>query len=586
MLSVQASGFAPLALPNLVVPAGAEPWDLGTAFLKAGAALEGLVVEKDGSPVSGARVRVLPEETEKGRPPTGENAQVATNEDGRFILADQLAGMPCRLEILASGFLPVLTPAVVPPTSEPVTVVLAPSSQVSGTVLAGGNPVGGAVVVAAMQDGVPLSSRRFYTVSDTDGRFLLEDLEPGNLALTASAEGYAESHPVLLSLPAEERRDGVEIHLTAGGTVSGIVSSKAGTALEGTVIEAFPEDNGANVSTPSRRKVLSDHAGRFRLAGLQPGAWLFSAIHPEFARKVTRRQIGSGDHPLDFVLASGSEISGLVTDEDNQPLPGVQILLIQEGGGATQLSLLPAVRQREAISQANGSFQITGVEDGSYRLRALKAGLAPTELAETLSIASAPVEGIVLRLKQGSSISGRLLGLPYDELARIKVFAFRTDGGSAQGEIDPTGGYHILDLEPGQWGVVAKVEETGKRAIGEVLVGREPANLDLDFANGFMLSGILRVDGRPTGGAVVRLRSPKNGGASVTTQIEGVFRFTGLAKGSYSFEVPATGLRHVEEIDLSSDREVHLDLTATAINDRARKSQPLVVEKKQQPRDL
>jgi hypothetical protein len=588
ILSVRASGFAPLLLPGLVVPAGAEPWDLGTAFLTSGATIEGRVVKRDGSPVSGASVRVLSEQVEKSHSPVEADARATTDEEGRFTLADQLAEMPCRLEVIAPGFLPLLTPAVVPPTSKPITIVVAPSCQVSGTVLADGGPVAGAVVVAAIQDGSPLSGRSFYTASDADGHFLLQDLEPGHLVLTASAEGYAESRHVALTLPAEERRDGIEINLEAGGTVSGTVSSKAGRFLEGAVIEAFPEAGGGDSTAASRRKGVSDRAGHFRLAGLQPGLWSFGASHPEFARKVARRQIGSGDHPLDFVLASGTEIAGMVTDEDGKPIPGAQILLNQEGRSATGLDPLPPAQRREVVSQANGSFRLTGVEDGSYRLRASKAGFAPAEPAETIAIAGVPVEGMVLRLKQGSAINGHLLGLPHNELAWTEVLAFRADGRSAaHGEVDPTGGYHIPDLEPGPWSVVAETEETGKRAIGQVLLGKEPASLDLDFARGLVLSGTLRIDGRPAGGAVVRLRSPENGGASVMTQIEGAFRFTGLAQGSYSLEVevPATGLRHVEEIDLSSDREVHLDL-ATAISDRRGKPRPLVVQGSQQPRDL
>jgi hypothetical protein len=571
-LSVRATGFAPLALPGLVVPAGAKPWDLGTAFLRPGVTIEGRVVQGDGSPVPDARVRVLSEEAEKGRSPAEgspdeASAQAATDEEGRFTLADQPAGMPCRLEVVAEGFLPVLTPDVVPPTPEPITVVVAPSSQVSGTVLAGDSPVAGAVVVAAVDDGTPLSGRRFYASSEADGHFLLRNLEPGRLILTASAEGYAESRRVRVALPAGGRRDDLEIHLETGGTVSGTVSTRTGAPLDGTVIEAFAEAPGRDGAIPGRRTATSDRAGRFRLAGLEPGPWIFSASHPELARKVARRRIGTGDHPLDFVLDPGSEIAGTVTDRGGTPVAGAQILL-SPAGGAAGGGPLPPARGREVVSQAGGSFRFTGVEDGSYRLRASKTGFAPDEPAETLAVAGAPIAGKVLRLLPGSSIRGRLLGLSQDELARVEVFASQSAGKSARSEVDPTGGYRLLDLEPGPWFVVAEVEETGKRAAGQVLLGREPADLDLDFAGGVVLSGTLAVDGRPTAGAIVQLASAGNGGASMTTRIDGAFRFTGLAEGSYSLrvEVPATGLRHVQEIDLSADHEIHLDLTTTAVN--------------------
>jgi len=566
-LSVRATGFAPLALPGLVVPAGAKPWDLGTAFLKPGVTIEGRVVQGDGSPVPDARVRVLSEEAEKGRSPAEASAQAATDEEGRFTLADQPAGTPCRLEVVAAGFLPVLTPDVVPPTPEPVTVVVAPSSQISGTVLAGGSPVAGAVVVAAVDDGTPLSGLRFYASSEADGHFLLRDLEPGGLLLSASAEGYAESRRVRVTLPAGGRRDDLEIHLETGGTVSGTVSTRTGAPLDGATIEAFAEAPGRDGAIPGGRTATSDRAGRFRLAGLEPGPWIFSASHPELARKVVRLRIGTGDHPLDFVLDPGSEIAGTVTNQGGTPVAGAQILL-SPAGGAAGGGPLPPAQGREVVSQADGSFRFIGVEDGSYRLRASKTGFAPDEPAEILAVAGAPIAGKVLRLVPGSSIRGRLLGLPQNELARVEVFASQSAEKTARGEVDPTGGYRLLDLEPGPWFVVAEVEETGKRAAGQVLLGGEPADLDLDFAGGVVLSGTLTVDGRPTAGAIVQLASAGNGGASMTTRIDGTFRFTGLAEDSYSLrvEVPATGLRHVQQIDLSADREIHLDLTTTAVN--------------------
>jgi hypothetical protein len=461
-----------------VVPTGSEPWDLGTAFLATGVAIEGRVVQDDGSAVAGARVRVLSEHSSKGA-----DSQVLADDDGRFTLADQIAGMPSRLEVTASGFTSLLTPAVVPPTSEPITIVLATSCQVSGTVFAGGNPVADAVVVAAVDDGSPLLGRRFYTVSDAEGHFLLQDLEPGKLALSASAEGGAESRRISMVLPAGERRDNLEIHLEAGGTLSGTVSSSTGTPLKDVTIEAFAETGESGGNASGRPTAVSDTAGLFRISGLQPGSWLFSASHTGFPRKVARQRIGNGNHSLDFILDSGSEITGRVTDESGTPVPGAQIVLSLAGGRPQGLDLLLPVRDSQVVSQADGSFRFTGIEEGSYRLLASKAGFAPAEPTETLTIAGEPVEGLLLRLEQGNSISGRLLGLSYDELARIEICAFQTEGRRARGEVDPAGGYRLSDLAPGPWYVVAEVEETGKRAVGQVSVGAEPASLDLDFAN-------------------------------------------------------------------------------------------------------
>jgi hypothetical protein len=491
-LSVRAPGFAPLVLPGLGVPAGTQPWDLGTAFLVPGAAIEGRVVRKDGSPVSGAHVRVLSRAAEEGRPPAGEDPRASTDGDGRFTLADQAAGSPCRLEVSAEGFLPVLSPEVAPPTAEPVTVVLSPSGQISGTVLADGGPVAGAVVVAEMDARSPRAGRRFYTTSEADGGFLLRDVEPGGLILSASAEGYQESSRVSLLLPAGERRDQVELHLEAGGTVTGEVSTKQGTPLAEAVVEAFAETGGADGSRPVRRAASSDPAGRFRLSGLSPGSWLFTVSHPGFARGIARQPIGGGEPSfLEFVLDPGAEVAGTAVDADGAPVPGARVRLSPAGRGEPGPTLLPLAQEREVASGADGSFLFTGVEDGSYRLLAAKAGFAPAGPAEPLAVSGAPVTGLVLRLARGSSIGGRLLGLAYDELVRVEVYASRTTGQLSKGEVGPDGSYRLPDLEPGPWWVVAEVEGTGRRITGQVTLTEQPASLDLDFTRAPAATGNL-----------------------------------------------------------------------------------------------
>ena len=212
----------------------------------------------------------------------------------------------------------------------------------------------------------------------------------------------------------------------------------------------------------------------------------------------------------------------------------------------------------------DGGFRFEGIFPGSYRLDAVKEGKGRTSQPVPVTVAEAPLDGIVLELASTGTINGRILGLNVDELAQVRVSA---GWGSGLGAVAYDGSYRITDLTPGTWKVVADLPRTGRRAEGEVTL--EPgadAELDLDFAAGLTLSGRLTKNGRPFAGATLTLHGPDAMPVWAETGPEGRFELQGLGSGVYRLEVSdyRAGLLQARRIDLQQNQDIVLDLlTAT-----------------------
>lgn len=264
----------------------------------------------------------------------------------------------------------------------------------------------------------------------------------------------------------------------------------------------------------------------------------------------------SGDNVLDFELTGGQAISGHVTDSAASPVGGARVTLHADAW---------ATGPPDAVSEADGSFRFEGIPPGNYGLEAGKQGVGRTRQLVAITVVEAPLGGIVLELASTGSIRGQVLGLNVDELAQVQVSA---GWGAGVGTVAYDGSYHIDDLAPGVWQVVAELPRTGRRAEGQVTLEPESdAELDLDFGGGLTLSGRLRKNGLAFAGATITLSGPSPLPPSTETGPEGRFELRGIQPGSYRLEVSdyRTGVLLARQIQLQQDQEVSLDISTASV---------------------
>jgi len=575
VLRVEADGYAATSVPGIEVPADAGEVDLGTVKLTPGAAIEGRVVGPRGEPLEGAEVFVL-DGMAAMMPQVrwalmGKDPASASAADGFFRVGERAAGEKVDLAVRLAGYTVERVLGVAAPTTEPVTVTLRPSSTVRGRVVdEDGDPVVAAEVSLLVEragGGMAFQIMTGSEPSGDDGRFAIEDVEPGPLRLMVAAQGYLPFDRGGLEVPVGKDLEGLELVLRAGATVEGRVSSPDGAPVIGANVRVMAEGQGGPLP-PMRmmsRGADTDGDGHYRLEGVEVGSRTLEAEHEDFERGVGSLEVKAGENHLDLRMGGGQEVSGRVVSAAGAPVSGATVTIAPPGQYFRD--------DRSATTDEAGSFSVTGVPDGSYEAAATHPDYADGRAAATVTVAGAPVGGVTIELPAGSAVVGALRGLSLAELSRTRVTASQPGKGWRDGTVSYDARYRIAGLAPGDWNVSARLEEGGRQARGRVTIaaGEGEATLDLDFEGGLALRGHVRQDGRAVDAAYVLARG-KDVVASGSARADhaGAYRMENLKPGSYDVEVyvPESGARKEETVTVDGDRELDFDLRSVRISGR------------------
>lgn len=560
-LAVQAKGYALLRVPGLEVPEGSGSTDLGTVILAPGTPVEGYVVDREGQPIAGAEVQASEADAgftsflEMSPPPA-----TVTAADGYFRIEDRRTGETINLVAGRTGYAPAGLPGVEVPAKEPVRMVLQAASVVEGrTVGADGEPLANAMVFVLPADlmsmmalGTAGMSHPEPAMSGADGSFRIENVAPGAIELHAMALGRLQA--LLKNLEVQPGKDltGVEIVLAPGAVVEGRVLSPSGKPVAGAEVDVVGSD--------SMMEATSDGDGHYRLEGISPGIHLIEAAHKSYLPARRQLAVRAGDNALDFKFEEGSaQISGRVVDEAGAPVASARVTLQKEGWGPSEPDF--------SVSGTDGTFTLSGVPDGVYQLFAEKRGFARSREGKLITVDGSSVEGLEVRLTQGGSIVGSILGLDFADLSRVQVMA------EVQvGQVMPDGSYRIDHVAPGEPRVTASLSGRAREVQGQVVLepGVPEVRLDLEFREGFTLSGRVLLNGEPLQGRDLYIFSRMGSSPHwAKTDYEGRFRFEKLEAGSYSLHLIGSGARsHKEELEIVADQDVLIDLRAASIAGR------------------
>ena len=259
-----------------------------------------------------------------------------------------------------------------------------------------GAPVAGAVVRYVPLEGMFGTSSRANmqrigssVTTNADGDFTLDDLPSRNVHLLVAAEGYAFDARGI-ALPASTDR--LEIPLESGATIEGTLSLTSGGMTAGEVRLSPAE----TLWTWTEEAVGLD--GRFRFEHVTPGSYRLSVRSTSGVAERRDVHVVNGDH--------------LVFELHLEPLGGVSGWIdgLQEGE-SVWISVYrnddPRSRVRGSDQTfGNGPFEMRGLSDGSYEVRATVAGgrklSTPVEVVDGAGIANFAFVG-------RSQLSGRVL---------------------------------------------------------------------------------------------------------------------------------------------------------------------------------
>jgi protocatechuate 3,4-dioxygenase beta subunit len=384
----------------------AEPLGMGNVTGK-------VVLAAEGTPVSGAEVRLIRPSNNAEKRPT---RRATTNAQGEFRF-DGVA--PGKYEILCfHGLLASRTKmyqgdrVVVDKNgdSKPVVLKMHPGVAVRVKVLcqATGKSLKGARVRLIWAD----IDRDHFT--DDRGEVLLQPLTAESYHVEATAEDCAGE--VRIVNLGNEQPAALEIKLAPGASVQGTVKDETGKPIAKVGINWYASVDWAQ----PRDYVETDAQGHYRLDNLplsQNLQLFLGKLDYLSERKEFRLDSKPGSlTQLDLLMKRrphGGSVLGVVTDREGKPIAGAE--LINQGGASNET--------RKAKTDAQGKFLLDNVySDGiGHTLVAKTKGYAPRRMEFKPGPASKPAE-VNVQLEPGHRIKGRVVNESGKPIAGAQVY--------------------------------------------------------------------------------------------------------------------------------------------------------------------
>jgi hypothetical protein len=289
----------------------------------------------------------------------------------------------------------------------------------------------------------------YTAITDDAGHFLLDDIDPGRYAVSATRTGFVEKgftrRPIMLTLAAGRKIGDVILKLTPQGVISGQVLDEDGEPVPQAVVQClrvgYP--NGIR-QLAMTNVVIGNDIGEYRLPNLPPGKYYISAtvrsivVYPgrlkerprgraraqkEVEESYTQTFYPNTTHPeaavpidispgmlaqgidVRLVRARPANIRGRVINLPAGSTRNLDVRLVRHEQSAT----LEAESWARAI-EPDGAFELQGVMPGSYTLTAQQSldnkrftARLPVEVRDS------NLERIELSLVPSGEISGRLV---------------------------------------------------------------------------------------------------------------------------------------------------------------------------------
>jgi len=490
-------------------------------------------------------------------------------EDGSFVLEDVPAGR-WTVEAFASGYQSGTASAVSVAegeATEGVEVRLSKGGVVSGRVLESrsGRPILDASVRAEQSGGEPrMGMMRIggeggdnEAATDAEGRYELTGLAPGTWTVTASHADWSEA---TASVEIKDAPVTADIRLGRGGTVAGSVLAAGRPVAGAQVTLAAAGDSGMRPGTGflggGEQSALSDEGGRFRFDRLTPGRYTLGAVLRDQSSSPAEAVVTGDDaQEVQLTLAEGALVRGVVTGLPDAQLTGVNV-------NAQGPDFFASTR-----TSAGGSFEISGVPEGTITLRANAGDFMTSSRSAQATVTIGPGQAEAtaeIRFDQGIRVDGRVTrgGRPVTD---AMVMAF-PDGGnrrSASARTDETGGYAIEGLDEGRYTFSANSEAGAPIRKTVELTG--DTTVDLEAPPARLAGTVVEAEsGRPLGDVGVRIEDDGGGMRFVNmaaTDSSGRFAFEDVEPKRYrvTFQKPAYQIE-TKELTAAEESDLRVEL--------------------------
>jgi protocatechuate 3,4-dioxygenase beta subunit len=423
-----------------------------------------------------------------------------------------------------------------------------------------GTPLSDAsVTIGIMGGGMGMNINRMTdkrTVTNSSGEYEIEALDPGEETVSITHSKYL---PERKTVELKGREVRLDVQLSAGSRVSGMVVTESGAAVAEADVEAMTAGG-----VPRRGK--TDASGRFDFDSLSPARYQFTASKNGYADGVVRDFDVANGAPVRIVMKSGGIITGFVRGLPESELPSTTVEARGTDGNAV------------ATVDSTGAFRLEGVPSGTVTVRATMIGKGfgsrKTSPSQTVEMSAGGSRQVDIEFRSDTAIKGhvRRNGQMLDGAV---VTFFPKPGSSQQTQqtvtADEQGNYTATGLDDGDYSVI--VADSKRFASYNTTYNvHGSGTFDIDFTAQPMRGRVVdSTSNDPINEANITLRATGGSGLSMrfadrltATDTNGTFNLDLVPSGTYTLTASKPGygndVRDITVTDGGSTDDVELHL--------------------------
>ena len=282
--------------------------------------------------------------------------RISNADQGHFNI--ELPGVGTYQAIIQSeGYIPVVKTLEITGDDRALVLNMRQGGNIIGRVLdVYGQPIQDASVVATSQSTTSLPVKSVTGHGD----FVLTTIPEGLVTLRIAHPDHGEIVLKDLDIVEGVTLDLSNITLNIGATIQGYVLDNAGLPVPSTMIIV---DDGSGEAGRTRRlaSVMTDENGYYQVSGLPSSLCYVYRRNPSSHTGVVRRSlIGVKDTTYELDFGVGPQVTGLLTNDQGQPLANTRLLISHPDKPGSQLF------QSYAQTDTTGQFTFYGIPSGQY----------------------------------------------------------------------------------------------------------------------------------------------------------------------------------------------------------------------------
>ncbi|MED4268284.1 carboxypeptidase regulatory-like domain-containing protein [Priestia megaterium] len=476
----------------------------------------GTVLSQDGTPVTGATIRLIDQFNSVITTAT-------TNAQGQYTISSVTPGQ-YSLTISASNFQSQSRGVTITSTQTTVSnfTLIASPGTVTGTITSTtGIPIEGAVIEVLDSGSNVIAT----TNSNAQGQYTINQLAPGTFRLRAIAQNFQTSLLGFTIQAGQTTTQNIVFQPSPGILTGTLTDAQTSTPLVGASVNMVNQA-GVTIAT-----AMTNSQGQYNIADLAPGVYT-----------VTFGQQGYASQTIGTVIESNTTttlttaldrnvgvINGTVTDNEGNPLIGVIINVFLNN------NLVASVN-----TNGTGTYTISNLAPGNYTVTALSQNFQSQVKGAQVTAFQTTTVNYALNPESGI-LTGTIIDTNGDTVSGAVIYV-RTNGGSVigTGVSDQKGLYTVTNLAPGGYIVTATASNLQTASQGATIQSNQTTTLNFTLAfSPVTITGTIlnQQTGETIAGAQIQVRVLDANGAVIANVLaneQGVFEVPQLAPGTYT----------------------------------------------------